>query len=159
MKQALQKILIIYYSNIETSNTKKIALAIGNHINARVININEIQNIDIKQYNLVGFGSGIYFNKFSKSIRKFISSLDQYCQNCFVFYTSGAKECNHALNNFIDLLKLKQRHCLGSWHCLGRDVAFTFFKKNGGFNKKHPNESDVQSAIEFIDNLLKNIKS
>jgi hypothetical protein len=37
---------------------------------------------------------------------------------------------------------------------LGRDVAFTLFKKNGGFNKEHPNQEDCDSANQFLKTLI-----
>ncbi|MDR0545460.1 MAG: hypothetical protein LBG49_00855 [Mycoplasmataceae bacterium] len=149
-----KKILIIYNSREETQNTKRIATYMAQAIDAQLISISEVDNYKIEDYDLVGFGSGVYFGKFGKSLIKYINNLEPFNQSCFVFYTSGAKKCDKAMNNFIDLLLSKKRKCIGSWHCLGRDVAFTLFKKTGGFNKGRPSEQDCQDAAIFIKELF-----
>lgn len=151
------KVLIIYNSKQETQNTKKIALAVANAIKADVASVEECNKYQIENYDLVGFGSGIYFNKVGKNLTTYVESLQAKQQPCFVFYTSGAKQCQKAIDKFIKLLQTKNRNCLGIWHCLGRDVAFTLFKKNGGFNKDRPNQQDCQQAIEFVQSLISKI--
>ena len=107
------KTLIIYDSRLETQNTKKIAVAMANAIQADIVPIEEVFEFHLEKYDLVGFGSGIFFNKFSKTLRQYIENLQPLAQTCFVFYTSGMKECNRATSQLTNLLELKQRKCLG----------------------------------------------
>ena len=52
---------LIIFKSIHQQNTKKIAQKIGETLNAEIVNIDELpQNLDLKNYDLIGLGSGIY---------------------------------------------------------------------------------------------------
>ena len=53
------KSLIIYYSDYK-QNTEKIARIFADKLNAELINISDISDIDVENYDLIGFGSGVY---------------------------------------------------------------------------------------------------
>jgi flavodoxin len=53
------KIIIIYQSG-KTGNTKSIAEAIANELKCTAVDVKTNPVINLEQYNLVGFGSGIY---------------------------------------------------------------------------------------------------
>jgi flavodoxin len=57
----MSKILIIYCSRPQTQNTHKIAHAMINGIQADITTLDNVNNYDIEKYDLVGFGSGVFF--------------------------------------------------------------------------------------------------
>jgi flavodoxin len=107
------KILIIYDSRPETQNTKRIARVMAKVLKADITSLDEVLKYEIQKYDLVGFGSGIFFYKFSKTLRQYIDKLMPYEQKCFVFYTSGMKECIKASVQLVNLLESKKRKNIG----------------------------------------------
>lgn len=63
------KTLIIYSS--VSGNTKKVAQAMVAEIKADIIDVKEAKSDLIEEYELVGFGSGVYLRKFSKLLSDF----------------------------------------------------------------------------------------
>jgi flavodoxin len=53
------KIIIIYQSG-KKGNTKFIAEAIASELNCTAVDVKTSPIINLEQYNLIGFGSGIY---------------------------------------------------------------------------------------------------
>jgi flavodoxin len=68
------KVLIVYTS-FHHFNTLKIAQEIAKVLHAKLVKPNEINPQDVVKYDLVGFGSGIYFWKHHKSLLEFVDRL------------------------------------------------------------------------------------
>ncbi|MDE7264916.1 MAG: flavodoxin, partial [Clostridia bacterium] len=113
--------------------------------NANFYNLNE--------YDIIGYGSGIYFGKHDKELLKFIKSLDNNKSYCFVFSTSGSKSFEKNNKHIIRLLESKNKVVLDSFGCLGFDKFF-IFALCGGLNKTHPDVDDFDSAQNFIMNVI-----
>ncbi len=151
------KTLIIYYSAYR-NNTEKIARAFANKINSDLVNLKELQKVNIDDYHLIGFGSGIYRESMSQKIFDYVERLDLKGKNVFVFSTSGVgmKFYNKKL---INLLESKGAICKGSFACKGsfqsRDFSnnriFEFLSK---FSEDHPNKDDLHKAEKFIEKLI-----
>jgi flavodoxin len=54
------KIIIIYQSGTKTGNTKYIAEQIATQLKCDALDVATNPKVNLEQYNLVGFGSGIY---------------------------------------------------------------------------------------------------
>lgn len=110
----------------------------------------------IKEYNLIGFGSGIYFSKPHKKLIKFIDSLNHIeNKKAFVFSTSGREkpEFNDLLKN---KLSKKGFEILGEFNCKGFDT-WGPLKLIGGLNKGKPDEKDFKNAEKFANSLKEKI--
>lgn len=106
----------------------------------------------LKGYDLIGFGSGIYFGRFHASMLKLAKSLpDMGSKKAFVFSTHGnkAKGWN---NGFIKLLSGKGFNVIGDFECQGFDT-WGPFKLIGGMGKGHPDEQDLNEATAFAEKL------
>lgn len=143
---------LILYASIHHGNTEKIGKAMAETLNADIVKFNEI-NVDILQeYDLIGFGSGIFYGKLHKSLADFIESIPALPdKKAFVFSTSGQGKEDY--NNTIkDKLKEKGFKVLGSFACKGFDT-FGPFKLIGGIAKGRPNENDIQKAKAFAKSI------
>ena len=86
------KALIICVS-VSHTNTKKVARAIAEVLDASVVEPEDVDLNTIGDYDLVGFGSGIYFMAFHERLRNFIRNLPRVENaRAFVFSTSGSAE-------------------------------------------------------------------
>ena len=67
--------VLITYNSIHRGNTEKIAKAMASAIDAELIKYDEVDEYSILDYDLIGFGSGIYYGKPNKELIEFIDRL------------------------------------------------------------------------------------
>jgi len=146
------KVLIVYFS-FHHQNTKKIAEAMGEELEARVREVEETKKENILDYNLIGFGSGIYFWKHHQKLLEFVRSLrPDVGKKAFVFSTSGLPFPGIFHRTLKKGLIKKGFEIVGEFNCLGWDTVgpLRFF---GGINKGRPNEKDIEKARNFAKKL------
>ncbi|MEN6563141.1 MAG: flavodoxin, partial [Christensenella sp.] len=68
-------------------------------------------------------------------------------------YTCGAPAGEFS-GPFAELLKRKGVQIAGKWHCRGFDT-YGPFKLIGGLAKGRPDKADFESAVAFVEELLK----
>lgn len=153
------KCLIIYYSYYR-NHTEKIAKLFQNRIDCDLIHLNKNSDldIDIEDYDLIGFGSGIYTETMSPKLFMLVDRLNIKDKNVFVFSTSGIgmKFYN---NSLVRVLETKGAIIRGSFACLGdfqtKDFSnFRLFDLFAFFAKGHPNKRDFKKAEKFIDSVI-----
>lgn len=153
------KILIIYHSYYK-NNTEKIAQKFSEITGCELINIHDIKeiNINVDNYYLIGFGSGVYRERMSPKILRLVDRLVLRGKNVFVFSTSGVgmKFYN---NSLIKLLESKGAIIQGSFACKGSFIAKEFTNKKifnmmSRLSQGHPNDKDLKDAERFIVRLL-----
>jgi len=151
------KVLIIYMS-IHHGNTKKVAERIGKALGATMLRPAEIPDPDIlKKYDLVGFGSGIYFGKFHRELERFVDSLPAMNgKKAFIFSTSGASSKNFlnksGMPGFLNKLTGKGFTLVAEFNCLAFDT-WGYLGWIGGINKGRPNDLDLSDAEDFAKKL------
>jgi len=153
----MAKVLIIYMS-IHHGNTKKVAERMAEVFGAEMLRPAEIPDLDIlNKYDLVGFGSGIYFGKFHRELERFVDSLSPMeGKNAFVFSTSGASSKNFLNRSgtpgFLNKLTGKGFILVAEFNCLAFDT-WGYLGWIGGINKGRPNDKDLSDAEEFAKKL------
>jgi len=147
---------LILYKSIHHKNTEKIAKTIADELNADIYNIDKVSPDIIENYDLIGFGSGIYFGKHHKSIFKFLDKISKTNKKAFIVSTAGFPFLKSMFHKELrDKLKSKGFEILGEFCCKGYHT-YGIFKLFGGLNKNHPNEDDIKKAKEFAKSILKN---
>lgn len=145
----------IIYKSIHHGNTKKIAEVMSNTLKAELIDLKDASQNTIKEYDLIGFGSGIYFFKPHKKLRKFVETLDNVKnKKAFVFSTSGNGKPNGWLEK---KLSSKGFEIIGEFNCKGLDT-YALSKLVGGINKGKPDEEDFKNAENFANSLKEKIQ-
>ena len=150
------KTLIVYYS-YHHKNTKLLVDALKNNdesIELLDLLKNKNPDINLSNYDRIGFASGIYFSSFGKPILEFIDKSLPENKDVFLIYTHGAPLKGTLLFNIKKLLKSKHTHILGIYHCRGYETYV--FKKFGGMAKSHPNQKDIDKCLKFY-NKIKNL--
>jgi flavodoxin len=143
---------LIIYNSIHHSNTKKVADVIGKELNAPVKQPNEVGLNSLGEYDLIGFGSGIYFSKLHVSLYDLVEELPPgQGKPVFVFTTHGAW-IEIGGKKFVRLLTDKGYHVVNRFHCRGFDT-WGLLKRIGGLAKGRPNEKDLKKAQEFARKL------
>jgi len=146
---------IVIYESVHHNNTEKVAKVIADEIDAELVNVRKFDELgkNLEDYDLVGFGSGIFFSKVHKNIRKFLDNIDgMNNQKTFIFTTSG-RGTTGLDKKFNEILSAKGFDVIAEFACKGFDT-FLPFKLVGGLNKGQPNEEDLANAKSFAKSLL-----
>lgn len=149
------KALIIYIS-VHHGNTEKVAKAMANILNADLLQLQQTNAGMLEQYDLIGFGSGIYFGKHHESLLDFVDRLPMLRnKKAFIFSTSGLRKIRffHDFDKPLEeRLQRKGFDIIGEFSCRGLDT-YRATKLVGGINKGRPNAQDLKQAEDFARSL------
>ena len=149
------KSLVIVFS-YHHRNTEKIANACAKVLGAEVKTPQQVKPEEIAEYDLVGFGSGIYSATFDASVLDLANRLpDASGKKAFLFSTYGAPGVfaggDFVKNNHSQIrekLQAKGYTVIGEFGCAGWNTN-SFLKYFGGLNKGRPNAEDLKNAEAF----------
>jgi len=142
---------LIIYESIHHGNTEKVVKVIANVLEAKLAKPKELDIDTVAEYDLIGFGSGIYGWKHHKDLLNTVDKLSsQKNKRAFIFSTSGAGKKAIDKNHKLLRKKLigKGFTIIGEFSCKGFNT-FGPLKLVGGINKGRPNESDLNKAENF----------
>jgi len=149
------KTLIIYIS-VHHGNTERVAKVMANILDAALLEVEQADASMLGQYDLIGFGSGIYVGRHHESLLDFVDRLPMLRnKKAFIFSTSGLRKIRF-IHNFDKPLeeRLQQKgfDIIGEFSCRGLDT-YRATKLVGGINKGRPNAKDLQQAEDFARSL------
>jgi len=149
------KVLIIYIS-VHHGNTEKVAKVMAKILDADLLQVGQVDASMLKQYNLIGFGSGIYFGKHHKSLLDFVDMLPMLRNTkTFIFSTSGLRKITFVHDFDKPLRKKLQRkdlNIIDEFSCRGLDT-YRATRLVGGLNKGNPDAEDLGQAEDFASSL------
>ena len=156
--KALRSLVVVF--SYHHGNTRKIADAVAQVLGAEVKTPRQVQPEEIAEYDLIGFGSGIYSAKHHESLLDLADRLPQVTgKKAFIFSTYGAPAVaaggDFVKNNHSQLrkkLKAKGYTVSGEFACAGWNTN-VFLKYFGGLNRGRPNAEDLKHAEKFARNL------
>ena len=140
-------------------NTRCVANRMAEVLDAEVVEPESVDVETLGEYDLVGFGSGIYYMSVDPRLRDLIRRLpDVDDVRAFTFFTSGARtiplmDYNKPVRK---QLESKGFEVIGSFSCRGFDTVgpFGFI---GGINRGRPNDHDLDRAATFAAHLRKKV--
>jgi flavodoxin len=153
----INKETVIICESIHHGNTLKIARAMGEVLNARIIKPLDFNEGIIADYDLIGFGSGIYGGEHDKSLLDLADKLEiQENKKAFIFSTSSIRmsAMHKALR---DRLLKKGFGIIGEFYCKGFADYSVLKYLFGGINKGRPNKKDLQNAMAFAKKLKEKV--
>ncbi len=142
---------LIVYTSVHHQNTGKVAKVMAEELEADLVPTMEAQPGMPASYDLVGFGSGIYFGKPHKTLLRFVETLPPVTQKrAFVFSTCGDGKIHHAALK--EKLEDRGFSIVDEFSCKGWDTVGPL-KLIGGINKGRPDEKDLAGARAFARGL------
>jgi len=148
--------LILLYS-YHHNNTEKIANVFSSVLDAPVKKTEDVTPEELNEYDLVGFGSGIYSDKHHPSMLEFVDRLPiRSGKKAFLFSTAGISSKAKTTTDHSHIrkkLENKGYTVIGEFQCAGFNTN-SFLKYFGGMNKGRPNAQDLQE----VETLAKNMK-
>lgn len=152
------KSLIVVIS-IHHNNTLKIGNVIAKTLDAQIKKPQEVNPDKIQEYDLVGFGSGIYDYTTHKALSNLADKLPNVNnKKAFIFSTGGLSSKRKARKDHSKLrekLESKGYKIVDEFQCKGFNTN-SFLKYFGGINKGRPNEEDLKNAEDFAEKLMQN---
>jgi flavodoxin len=152
---------LIVYKSFHYKNTEKVAKAMAEAMNAQIAKVEDVLPEALADFDLIGFGSGIYGLKHHRALIELIEVIPAIDKNVFVFSTAGVlRRVNHQLIR--EKLTGKGCHIVGEFTCAGQFAGTLRLKRDsnvvgefvGGMNKGHPDETDLDRARAFGKTLL-----
>ncbi len=145
------KTLIIAESK-HCGNTRKVAEAMASAVSETIItDTAHIGEYNLHDFDLVGFGSGIYMGNFDRRIIRLVESFCDEPAKAFVFSTCGAGKIQYN-QKLVSLLEDRNKTVIGSFCCKGLDKVF-ILRLTGGINKGCPTKEDLDRAGRFLKEL------
>jgi len=147
----------IVCESIHHGNTRRIAEAIAAVLDAELFATGTTPTATLAAYDLVGFGSGIYFGRHHRSLRTLVDSVPVLPRAAFLFSTAGLPWLS-AWYHISLRRRLQRRGCrvLGEFCCAGWDTVGPLVLI-GGLNWRRPNEGDLERAREFARFLVRSV--
>ena len=140
-------------------NTRLVADRMAEVLDAELVAPESVDPATLRQYDLIGFGSGIYYMSVDARLQNLIRHLPTVDHiRAFTFFTSGAREVPLLRYNkpVRKRLEAKGFEVIGSYSCRGFDTVgpFGFI---GGINRGRPDDHDLDRAAAFAARLRKRV--
>jgi len=156
--QALRSLVIVF--SYHHNNTEKIARAIAGVLGAEVKTPDQVYPEQLREYSLIGFGSGIYSATFDPSVLALADRLSYAAgKKAFLFSTFGAPAVfaggDFVKNNHSQIrekLQAKGYTVIGEFGCAGWNTN-SFLRFFGGLNKGRPDAEDLKDAEAFARDM------
>ena len=140
---------VIVYASVHHGNTEKVVKRIAEECHVDLINATKETNVDLSQYDMVGFASGIFLSNFHKSVLKFAENHLPDNKKVFLICIYGGSANYKSIE---EVFAKKKATVIGKFGCKGYDT-FGPFKLIGGIAKGHPDENELNKAVSFVKNL------
>jgi flavodoxin len=152
---------LIVYKSYHYMNTERVAKAMAEVIEAQTSKLEDVVPEALREFDLIGFGSGIYGSKHHNALIELIETMPAMEKDVFIFSTAGIlRKANHQVIRE----KLAEKGCriVGEFTCTGQFAGTLRLKKDwtvvgefvGEMNKGHPDEMDLDNARAFARTLL-----
>lgn len=148
---------LIVCVSVSHGNTARVARAMADVLHAEVRAPEEVDPATLGEYDLVGFGSGIYYTSVHPRLRDLVEALPEGTgTSAFLFTTSGQGRAQHLpwQRPVADVLAEKGYDVLGSFDCRGYDTWLPL-RLLGGIGRGHPDAADLARARDFATDVAR----
>lgn len=147
------KVLIVYQS-MHHGNTRVIAEALATALYAECREAGRVKPQDLRGYDLVGFGSGIYFGKHHQSLIKLAERMQPVPgQRAFIFSTAGIQFLSKRWHRALKAALAGHGVPVCGEFCSAGYDTYAIFGVIGGIHHGRPDQRDVDRAVAFAKEL------
>lgn len=139
---------LIIYVSLHHGNTKKVADEMAAALQCQALTPEQVAVDTLTAYDLLGFGSGLYFGPHHERVLKFARALPTLSAQAFVFSTRGRWHVGRAHEPLKKILRSKGLRIVGEFSCRGFDTVGPL-KYVGGIARGRPNAKDLADARAF----------
>ena len=138
---------VVLYASVHHGNTKKIVDAIQKETLCDVIDATKYNGEDLSIYDKVIIASGVYFASLHNSISLILKDGRIKRNDVRLILTSGSKSKKY--KKISDFYRAYGVEFKSTYICKGYDT-YGFFKLIGGIAKNHPNNDEIQRAVQSV---------
>ncbi|MDD5455458.1 MAG: flavodoxin family protein [Candidatus Margulisbacteria bacterium] len=149
--------ILIIYKSVHHKNTEKLAQVLAEQLKADLKQPQEVKAEQLSSYDIIGFGSGVFFSQLHQDLLKLVKYLPELNKKVFIFSTRGTVVDFFYHSSLKSLLRNKGAELVGEFSCRGYDT-FGLWKFFGGIAKGHPDTKDIKLAINFAETLKSKLK-
>jgi ferredoxin/flavodoxin len=157
----MTKCLMFYFSKGGT--TEKVAKSIADGLTSveckvDLCNIKDSELPSIKEYDLLGIGTPVYYYRPTFNILdslKSLPDLDRMAYFTFILYGTYRFDTDVIINK---ILSSKNAYQVGCYHCYGEDYFLGYLKRGFLFSPNHPTATELEEAQVFGRGVMKNFK-
>ncbi|AUG81256.1 flavodoxin [Kitasatospora sp. MMS16-BH015] len=145
---------VIVCASVSHGNTRRVADSMARTLGAKVVSPEQADPAELAGADLVGFGSGVFYQRLHPSLVDLVKALPAGRGRAFVFATSGLPELPLApfSRPLVKLLEAKGFAVDGIFSCRALDTMGPF-RLVGGIRKQRPNDGDLAAARAFAARL------
>ena len=148
------KTLIVYASDSAAHHTKDCVKVMAEYMECRYTDINKVAKLDVSEFDMVGFASGIYNGKISDKLYEAIKDVElRFDQNTFLLITHAKKLDEKYVKSLENLLKSKEAGFLFTHDCPASDVLGNTGMA-GRSSKDRPYLNDMVKVENFAADLI-----
>ena len=144
--------VIIICESIYRGNTMRLAKSMAERMKCKLISVQQAATEDLKQYRVIGLGSGIYFTSHHPKIIEFVQKMNPE-QKAFIFSSRGGPFLGSYHEKLKQELARRNIQMIGEFSSKGFDCTGPFIIV-GGVNQGRPNERDERRASKFISEIF-----
>lgn len=149
--------IIIIYESYHHNNTEKIAFVLAQKMQADLYKTDNVNINNLLNYDIIGFGTGLYFCKPHQKMHPFLDCLPALTgRKFFLFTTSGIinkKYTEGIINKIVLKIEEKGLDFIDYFSVKGWDT-FGLTALIGGINRGHPDLNDFYEAEIFANTVL-----
>lgn len=145
---------LVVYNSIYYGNTEKIAQVIAKDLEANLIKPQQVEPNNLDKFDIIGFGSGIYYNMHDRHLLDIIKKIPTANKKKAFIFSTNRNGTNDDHKILRELLKAKGFTIIGEFCCKGFEEwkAVKFFGRKG-INEGKPDKDDLQRASNFALDL------
>ncbi|MCX4501607.1 flavodoxin family protein [Streptomyces anulatus] len=145
---------VIVCASVSHGNTRRVADSMAQVLGAKVVSPEQADLAGLVGADLVGFGSGVFYQRLHPRLIEFVKALPPRRGRAFVFATSGLPELPLVpfTRPLVRLLEGKGFEVVGNFSCRALDTMKPFTLV-GGIQKQRPNDGDLAAARAFAAGL------
>jgi ferredoxin len=144
---------IIIYESIYNENTLKLAKAMAQTLGCTLVTTDRALKMNLDIYEVIGFGSGIYFGKHHPKLFEVVAKLNSTVQDVFIFSSRGNPFLGKYHQPLKDALIQKNKKVIGGFSVRGYDETGPWVIIGGG-HKGKPDENDLKKAVRFVQKTI-----
>jgi len=148
-----QPTIAIVFASVHHGNTRKLAENFSSILDAPLHSVDEARAIQAPEYDLIGFGSGIYFGRHHQSLLQLADSWQVRPCRVFIYSTAGLPFLRWFQHRALRKRLVRRGFTVvGEFCCRGWDTVGPLWLF-GGINRKHPDARDLDRARTFARQL------
>lgn len=149
----MNKSCLIICESIYNNNTLKLARVISHTLGCRFVTAQEAEAMDLSAFEVIGFGSGIYFGQHHPRLFDLIEQMPPNQQSVFIFSSRGNPFLGKYHLPIKNVLLKKNKNIIGEFSVTGYDETGPWVIIGGGHRGK-PDEKDLKKAVRFVNKIL-----